>query len=37
MEVGRITLEGPSQMLFNHEHVRKAYLGVTEDATHGNL
>ena len=31
MEVGRITLEGPSQVLFNHEHVRKAYLGVTEE------
>src|SRR5215470_9397151 len=31
MEVGRITLEGPSEMLFNHEHVRKAYLGVTEE------
>jgi len=30
MEVGRITLHGPSQMLFNDEHVRKAYLGVTE-------
>ena len=30
MEVGRITLEGPSQMLFNNEYVRKAYLGVTE-------
>jgi branched-chain amino acid transport system ATP-binding protein len=29
MEVGRITLEGPSQMLFNHEFVRRAYLGVT--------
>jgi branched-chain amino acid transport system ATP-binding protein len=33
MEVGRITLEGPSQMLFNHEHVRKAYLGVTEEGS----
>jgi branched-chain amino acid transport system ATP-binding protein len=32
MEVGRITLHGPSQMLFNHEHVRRAYLGVTEEA-----
>ncbi len=30
MEVGRITLEGPSQMLFNNEYVRKAYLGVTQ-------
>jgi branched-chain amino acid transport system ATP-binding protein len=33
MEVGRITLEGPSEMLFNHEHVRKAYLGVTEEGS----
>jgi branched-chain amino acid transport system ATP-binding protein len=31
MEVGRITLKGPSQVLFNHEHVRKAYLGVTDE------
>lgn len=30
MEVGRITLEGPSEMLFNNEYVRRAYLGVTE-------
>ena len=28
MEVGRITLEGPSSMLANNEHVRKAYLGM---------
>ncbi|MBZ5522919.1 MAG: ABC transporter ATP-binding protein [Acidobacteriia bacterium] len=28
MEVGRITLEGPSQTLANNEHVRKAYLGI---------
>ncbi|HWZ45367.1 MAG TPA: ABC transporter ATP-binding protein [Candidatus Saccharimonadales bacterium] len=28
MEVGRITLEGPSQSLANNEHVRKAYLGI---------
>jgi branched-chain amino acid transport system ATP-binding protein len=28
MEVGRITLEGPSAMLANNEHVRKAYLGM---------
>lgn len=28
MEVGRITLEGPSSMLFNNEHVRRAYLGM---------
>jgi branched-chain amino acid transport system ATP-binding protein len=32
MEVGRITLEGPSDALFNNEHVRKAYLGVAEEA-----
>ena len=29
MEVGRITLEGPSEMLFNNDHVRRAYLGTT--------
>ena len=28
MEVGRITLEGPSSMLANNDHVRKAYLGM---------
>jgi branched-chain amino acid transport system ATP-binding protein len=28
MEVGRITLEGPSQTLANNEHVKKAYLGI---------
>jgi len=28
MEVGRITLEGPSSTLANNEHVRKAYLGM---------
>lgn len=28
MEVGRITLEGPSSVLFNNEHVRRAYLGM---------
>jgi branched-chain amino acid transport system ATP-binding protein len=32
MEVGRITLHGPSDVLFNNEHVRKAYLGVSEAA-----
>ena len=32
MEVGRITLEGPSDALFNNEHVRKAYLGVAEES-----
>ena len=31
MEVGRVTLEGPSQDLFNNEHVRRAYLGITEE------
>jgi branched-chain amino acid transport system ATP-binding protein len=28
MEVGRITLEGPSATLANNEHVRRAYLGM---------
>jgi branched-chain amino acid transport system ATP-binding protein len=28
MEVGRMTLEGPSKELANNEHVRRAYLGV---------
>lgn len=28
MEVGRITLEGPSSILANNEHVRRAYLGM---------
>jgi branched-chain amino acid transport system ATP-binding protein len=32
MEVGRITLEGPSQTLFDNEYVRHAYLGVAEKA-----
>ena len=32
MEVGRIALHGPSQTLFNDEHVRRAYLGVSEEA-----
>jgi branched-chain amino acid transport system ATP-binding protein len=27
MEVGRITLHGPSEMLANNQHVREAYLG----------
>jgi branched-chain amino acid transport system ATP-binding protein len=27
METGRITLEGPSEMLFHNEHVKEAYLG----------
>jgi branched-chain amino acid transport system ATP-binding protein len=31
MEVGRITLEGPSGALFNNEYVRKAYLGVSAE------
>jgi branched-chain amino acid transport system ATP-binding protein len=33
MEVGRITLEGPTPMLFNNDHVRKAYLGASADQT----
>jgi branched-chain amino acid transport system ATP-binding protein len=31
MDVGRIVLEGPSQVLFNNEHVRRAYLGIADD------
>jgi len=31
MEVGRITMEGASGMLFNNDHVRQAYLGATID------
>jgi branched-chain amino acid transport system ATP-binding protein len=30
MELGRISLEGPSELLRNHEHVRRAYLGGAE-------
>lgn len=33
MEIGRIALHGPSQILFNDEHVRRAYLGVTEESS----
>jgi branched-chain amino acid transport system ATP-binding protein len=33
MEIGRIALEGPSEMLFNNDYVRRAYLGATETAT----
>jgi branched-chain amino acid transport system ATP-binding protein len=32
METGRITLEGPTEMLMNNEFVRRAYLGVSEEA-----
>jgi len=32
MEVGRITLEGPSEMLFNNDYIRRAYLGAAEEA-----
>jgi branched-chain amino acid transport system ATP-binding protein len=31
METGRITLEGPTEMLMNNEFVRRAYLGVAEE------
>src|SRR5712675_3645089 len=31
METGKITLEGPTEMLMNNEFVRRAYLGVTEE------
>lgn len=30
METGRISLEGPSEMLFHNEHVKEAYLGGSE-------
>ena len=30
METGRITLEGPTEMLMNNEFVRRAYLGISE-------
>ena len=32
METGRITLEGPTEMLMNNEFVRRAYLGITQEA-----
>ena len=32
METGRITLEGPTEMLMNNEFVRRAYLGIGEEA-----
>jgi branched-chain amino acid transport system ATP-binding protein len=31
METGRITLEGPTEMLMNNEFVRRAYLGIAEE------
>jgi branched-chain amino acid transport system ATP-binding protein len=31
METGRITLEGPTEMLMNTEFVRRAYLGIAEE------
>ncbi|HEX4603769.1 MAG TPA: ABC transporter ATP-binding protein [Candidatus Angelobacter sp.] len=31
MEAGRITLEGPTEMLMNNEFVRRAYLGIAEE------
>ncbi|HSM87685.1 MAG TPA: ABC transporter ATP-binding protein [Candidatus Limnocylindrales bacterium] len=31
MEVGRITLEGPSSMLFNNDYIRQAYLGAGQE------
>lgn len=30
METGKIALEGPSEMLFNNDFVRRAYLGASE-------
>lgn len=37
METGRITLEGPSKMLFNNDHVRKAYMGASVENIPKNL
>lgn len=31
MELGKITLSGPGDMLLNNDYVRRAYLGITED------
>jgi branched-chain amino acid transport system ATP-binding protein len=31
METGRITLEGPTEMLMNNDFVRHAYLGISEE------
>jgi branched-chain amino acid transport system ATP-binding protein len=31
METGRITLEGPTEMLMNNEFVRRAYLGIAKE------
>ena len=31
METGRVTLEGPTEMLMNNEFVRRAYLGIAEE------
>lgn len=31
METGRITLEGPTEILMNNEFVRRAYLGIAEE------
>jgi branched-chain amino acid transport system ATP-binding protein len=31
METGRITLEGPTEMLMNNEFVRRAYLGIAAE------
>jgi branched-chain amino acid transport system ATP-binding protein len=33
METGRITLEGPTEMLMNNEFVRRAYLGIAEESS----
>lgn len=32
METGKITLEGPSEMLFHNDYIRHAYLGVAGDS-----
>ena len=31
METGRITMEGPSEMLMNNDFIKRAYLGIAED------
>lgn len=33
METGRITMEGPTEMLMNNEFIRRAYLGIAEEVS----
>ena len=35
METGRITMEGPTEMLMNNEFIRRAYLGIAEEGKPG--